>query len=335
MNKIQVINKKFQSNFIGWKPLFGLINESFWKGVFGPFFAFIFPLIFIAILGNVLGYDEILGGSLAISPMAITTTSMPMLLFEFKSSSLLKRIGSTPIKPSSFIFVTIIYYLVIILLSILWTILFSLLIFGITYWDRGRVIQESNQLIPEMVSMSFKQTLENVNWLGFLWGQLMLTLTGLVFGMFLVAVCKSIISIQAIGTTVLIISQFLTAMVLPIGILKNIDALWYLGYVISPFKAGTSIILESWNGSVSLNDSLINNDILLNANKVVGSINIGDFTIQGNPFDINQTFEYYDTGGKTVVILDKTEKIVTLILPFLWIILFGILATKFFKWSAR
>ena len=73
--KIQKSNKiNFSSLFIGWKPLFGLINESFWRGVFGPFFAFIFPIIFIAILGSVLGYSQLLGGALAIAPMSITTT---------------------------------------------------------------------------------------------------------------------------------------------------------------------------------------------------------------------------------------------------------------------
>lgn len=327
MNLTTLKNKNI---FLGWKPLFGLINESFWKGIFGPFFAFIFPLIFITILGTILGYNQILGGSMAISPMAITTTSMPTLLFEFKRSSLLKRIGSTPIRPISFVFVTIIYYLMIIMISIAWCLLFSLLIFGISYWDTGKVVSDGGKYLPTVVAMTFSQSLANVNWGGFIWGQILLTLIGLCFGMVLVSFAKSTVMIQAIGTTMLIISQFLTAMVLPLGTIRSIEPMWYLGYILSPFKAPTNIILESWNGSVIYPTISIDN--------IVGMperINLIDYTTKGNPFDINQVIHFYDMNGQDVTIFQKAEKVVSLVLPFFWIALFLTISVKFFKWTAR
>lgn len=332
----------FKNLFIGWKPLFGLINESFWRGIFGPFFAFVFPIIFIAILGSVLGYSQLLGGALAIAPMSITTTSMPTLMFEFKKSSLLKRIGSTPIKASSFLWVAILYYLMIIFASIVWCIVFSMLMFGIPHWTSGEVVAEGIQNVkPALISMNFRQTLENVNWIGFIWGQLMLTIVGLVFGMMLVAIFKSTPAIQAIGTTVLITSQFLTAMVLPIGTVREIEPLWYLGYALSPFKAPTNMILESWNGNVSIPPMT---EIMPPAASMfqqapgqmqIKDINIFDHTTQGNPFDIYKEYWYFNSSGKNILILGKAEKIITLILPFVWMAIFGFVSLKFFKWTSR
>lgn len=340
--KIQKGNKiNFSSLFIGWKPLFGLINESFWRGVFGPFFAFIFPIIFIAILGSVLGYSQLLGGALAIAPMSITTTSMPTLMFEFKKSSLLKRIGSTPIKASSFLWVAILYYLMIIFASVVWCIVFSMLMFGISHWTSGEVISEGIAGVKSaLISMNFRDTLENVNWFGFIWGQLMLTMVGLVFGMMLVAILKSTPAIQAIGTTVLITSQFLTAMVLPIGTVREIEPLWYLGYVFSPFKTPTNMILESWNGNVqlpSMDQIMLSVPGMLEgmSGQSTPDINFVDYTTQGNPFDINKEYWYFNSDGKNLLILGKAEKIVSLLLPFVWMAIFGFVSMKFFKWTSR
>lgn len=347
----------FKNFFFGWNALFGLINESFWKGIFGPFFAFGFPIIFIAILGNVLGYDQVLGGSLAISSVAITTTSMPVLLFEFKKSSLLKRIGSTPIKPSSFIFVTILYYLLIILSSVLWSIIFSLLIFGIRYWDSGRVVRNAVEIqqngpmmmgnqtaIPGIVALSFKETLQNVNWFGFIWGQIVLTLTGLLFSMVIVSFAKSVMSIQSIGATFLITSQFLAAMVLPIGTVRGIEPMWFLGYVLSPFKPATNTILESWNGSIptlniaevfSGNGTNGMNQAMEYLKQHNNNIMLVDFTRYSNPFDIHQIYYYFNNQGETVKVFETAEKVVSLVLPFLWMLVLGGISMKFFKWSAR
>ena len=164
----------------------------------------------------------------------------------------------------------------------------------------------------------------------------MLTLVGLVFGMMLVAILKSTPAIQAIGTTVLITSQFLTAMVLPIGTVREIEPLWYLGYVLSPFKTPTNMILESWNGNVQLPSM---DQIMSPMNGMTGQniqdINFVNYTTQGNPFDINKEYWYFNSDGKNLLILDKAEKIVSLLLPFVWMGIFGFVSMKFFKWTSR
>lgn len=306
--------QKFLSFFTGSRPLFKLINESFWKNFFGPFFAFIFPLIFIVILGSILGYTQILAGSLAISPMSITLSSMPQMLFEFKNSSLLKRIGATPIKPSLFIFVAVLFYFLIIFISIIWCILFSFIMFATENWNVGSLAFGSDVLL----NPSFKTTLETVDWGGFIFSEMTLLIVGLLMGMMLVSICKSYVAIQAIGITVIIYSEFLCSMVLPLSTVKDIPALWYIGYILSPFKASSNLILESWNGNF---------------------VGISGFTLsfeKSNIFNINDSFNTIPLGGnQPVEVLDLPEKLVSLILPFGWMIIFSIISIKYFKWSSR
>lgn len=315
--KMSLFQKNFLGFFSGTKPLFKLINESFWKNFFGPFFAFIFPLIFIVILGSILGYTQILAGSLAISPMSITLSSMPQMLFEFKNSSLLKRIGATPIKPSLFIFVAVLFYFIIIFISIIWCILFSFIMFATNNWEVGN----SAFGAKELLNPSFKTTLETVNWGGFIFGEITLLVVGLLMGMMLVSICKSYVAIQAIGISVIIYSEFLCAMVLPLSTVKDIPALWYIGYILSPFKASSNLILESWNGNF------------------VG-INFQTLTLNfenSNIFDINQTFYTIPIGNDSdrIAVLDLSEKLSSLILPFVWMIIFSVISIKNFKWSSR
>ncbi|MDE5767051.1 MAG: hypothetical protein K2H56_00735 [Malacoplasma sp.] len=311
--------QKFLSFFNGTKPLFKLINESFWKNFFGPFFAFIFPLIFIVILGSILGYTQILAGSLAISPMSITLSSMPQMLFEFKNSSLLKRIGSTPIKPSLFIFVAVLFYFIIIVISIIWCILFSFIMFATSNWDVGSHAFGSTTIL----NPSFKTTLETVDWSGFIFSEFALLIVGLLMGMMLVSVCKSYVAIQAIGITVIIYSEFLCAMVLPLSTVKDIPALWYIGYILSPFKPSSNLILESWNGNFS-GIEFVENSLVLNFTK-------------SDIFNIHSSFYTIpiDNNTEAVEVLDLLEKTVSLILPFVWMIIFSVVSIKYFKWSSR
>lgn len=318
MNLLQFSN--FKDFFYGTKPLIKLIQKSFWKNFFGPFFAFVFPLIFIGFLGSILGYEQILGGCFAISPMSITVTSMPQLIFEFKNSSLLKRIGSTPIKPSLFIFVVIVFYFIIIILSIAWCLIFSLMLFGIPYWYEGKPLFGINSIHAP----SFLQVLKNVNWIGFLYGQILLIIIGLLLGISIVCFCKTSTAVQSIGIIVLIISEFLAAMVLPLSSVREMEPIWYLGYILTPFKAPTNMILESWNGMINV--ETINNQVTIIFEKY-------------NIFNVNAPYYFIDINNaftpKSILITNKNENIVNMILPYFWIILFLFLSIKFFKWSSR
>ncbi|MDE6563115.1 MAG: hypothetical protein K2J98_02410, partial [Malacoplasma sp.] len=208
---------------------------------------------------------------------------------------------------------------IIIFISIIWCILFSFIMFATNNWDVGSFAFGSSAIL----NPSFKTTLETVDWGGFIFSEFTLLIVGLLMGMMLVSVCKSYVAIQAIGITVIIYSEFLCAMVLPLSTVKDIPALWYIGYILSPFKPSSNLILESWNGNFS--------GIIPSGNSLVLSFD------KSNIFDIYHSFYTIPIGSDTkpIEVLNLPEKTVSLILPFVWMIIFSIISIKYFKWSAR
>lgn len=314
------------------KALLKIINLHFWKSIIGPFFAFGFPIIFIAILGMMLGYYSMFGGMLAISAMAVSLTSMPQAIYEFKRSSLLKRIGVTPIKPYMFIIAAICYYIVVMIIGTFFSIIIGIAIFS-GNMNNGKEIMSSVMWIDgknyPLYSVSLGIMLSNVNWGGFIWGMLLNILVGASLGMLLVSICKSTMLIQGIGIPILILSQFLTAQVLPVDMVRKVDALWYLGYI-SPFKSTTSLLIQSWNGCVD--DPAQWTISIVKEKEVIQQTMSGSF----NVFDMDANYQVVDSkSSKMIDVFSKPERILNMILPFAWIGLFFGLSVKFFKWSNR
>lgn len=321
------------------KSIIYIVNLHFWKSITGPFFAFGFPVIFIAILGTLLGYDQILGGILSIPIVTVSLTILPVALFEFKSSSLLKRIGVTSIKPWMFMLTISIYYICIMIIATIFALLVSMLIF-IKYWNQGRLVSNTfyNNIQYEIYSPTFHQVLKNVNYSGFLFANLMNILVSTSLGLLISSISKSSLSIQGISIPILILSEFLTAQVLPIGMVKSIDALYYLSYI-SPFKYSTGQVIESWTGNMVILPYNVSN--IINSNQVQ-IINM-EYESTQNIFNVNQTFRafYNNFGGgpllkkEGMLIFNKVDKIANLIMPFIFTGLFSGIALKRFKWSNR
>lgn len=307
------INKR--SKLRSLKGLFLLFNEHYWKTFVGPFFTFAFPTIVTGILGWMLGYFLVLAGSMGISVMTLGLVSMPQAIFEFKQSSLLKRIGATPIKPIIFILCASVFYVLVMIASILVALLASLIMFG-CYWDTAPVWAT---LSGGYDFPSLKQLLEGVNWGCFIYSQLWMVVVSVSIGMFLVSISKSAVTIQSIGVFIMIISMFLSGQLFPITIVKNVPFFWWVGYL-TPFKCTSGLIIESWYGK---------QDICFNIN---GS----------DIFDFKNSYEVLITlpvGGaemfKPIEIFRTFEKILNLLSPLVWTTLFVSVASIKFKWSTR
>lgn len=323
------------------KSIIKLINLHFWKSMLAPFFAFIFPIIFIVILGLLLGYDQLLGGALSIPSMTVGLIAMPQAIFEFKRSVLLKRIGVTKVKPWMFLLAISLYYVGIMLLSTAFCIAMSLAIFS-KNWNEGMEMLnnfpiDSNGTLATIVTPTFYQMLQNVNWGEFVWALFMNIFVATSIGLMLVSVLKSSLAIQALGIPILIISQFLSAQVLPIPMVREVDAMYYLSYI-SPFKYSTGLMINAWQGSVQLNSS---------DNAVIGLVQIGTNSIgqsiqqvqimQNSIFNVDSSMYYYYSkqGIDSIKIFDKADKILNLVMPFVWTIIFSGVAIKCFKWNNR
>ena len=187
-----------------------------------------------------------------------------------------------------------------------------------------------------IVTPTFYQMLKNVNWAEFIWSLLMNIIVATSIGLMLVSILKSASAIQALGIPILIISQFLSAQVLPIPMVKEVDAMYYLSYI-SPFKYSTGLMINSWQGSVQLNGETNSLIKLVEIGKV-GNQTIQQIQINQNSiFDINSPMYYYYSkqGINSIEIFDKSDKIVNLIMPFVWTIIFSCVAIKCFKWNNR
>lgn len=288
--------------------LFKLVNSYYWKSVFGPITTFFMPAIYIVLIGFILGYENTMGGFLSVAATMVTLGSMPTALFEFKNSSLLKRIGATPIKPTTFLFTISSFYFLLIIAGTVFSLLFSIAVFS-GYWSQGRLLSGSGP--TAIYAPSLFAILSEVSWGQFIYGQLINVLVALVMGLAIVSISKAQSMVSGICMALLITTQFISGQILPIVSIRQIPAIWYLGYILSPFKSGVTFVYESWNGSEI-------------AHNVIQASNI---------FDSNPYTTLYNGGQLTI--LSSDEKIVSHFIPYIWMFIFGAVALKKFKWSNR
>ncbi|MFV8476964.1 hypothetical protein ACNQ2I_00725 [Mycoplasma sp. Z355B] len=248
--KSKRIKSQSENTFNG---IFSLINIHFWKAFVGPFFAFGYPIIFIVVCGLIFNYPMIASSSLTIGPVAIACVSLPTAIFEFKKSTLLKRIGATKIKPLVFLLYVASYYFIIMFLSGLWTLFFTFIIFGPDYFTEGKVVYSKviGGVNYHVSLASLKQIFQQIEVGGLIYSLLTLTLVSLAVGLFIVSVSKSILMIQALGSTLLIISMFLTGQVFPMVAVSEVKGMWWFSYI-SPFKSSITQNKMAFEGSAYL-----------------------------------------------------------------------------------
>ncbi|MGL4617172.1 MAG: hypothetical protein ACRCUM_02945 [Mycoplasmoidaceae bacterium] len=323
------MQKKFSkfdsSTFISMRSLYSLINNHFFKSIVNPFFSFLFPIIFVAILGLLLGYSSLLGGLIAMPSMVVSLLVMPLTIFEFKSSVLLKRIAVTNIKPWMFLLAMISYYFLIIIISTIFTTLLSMALFA-QYWSVGEEISSTTTSVGEIkvLAPSLSEYFANAEWGGIIWGIILNSLVGSSIGFLAVSIAKSSLVLQGVLIPILIISQFLSAMVLPIAMIKSIDSIWYISYI-SPFKYPSGLIIESFNGILFLPDPPESGNGIIQGSLTPSLI-----------FDVNTEFTALEfNNDKTTVIYGMTDKILNLIMPFATSLIFMGISLKTFKWSTR
>ncbi|WP_156930203.1 ABC transporter permease [Mycoplasma elephantis] len=276
-------NNKTVNNgtFLG---IWSIINKHFWKAFVGPFFAFGYPIVFTIILGTIFNYEMVLGSTISIGPLAIACVSLPTAIFEFKKSTLLKRIGATNVKPLTFLIYIALYYFIIMIISGLWTMLVALIIFG-RYWNAGRIEQTSAidlngaKIIIDFHISSLKSIFSRIEWVGYLYSFVILTFVSVAVGLFIVSFSKSILMIQAIGSSLLIITMFLSGQVLPLAQIANVKSMWYLAYI-TPFKSPIIQNTMAFQGRANLST-------IYNINNISASVILNDLK---TPIEMTNNF---------------------------------------------
>lgn len=111
-----------------------LQNLYFWKTYYGPVLTIFLPIIILAILGNIYHIEYILPGVIAATIMIIGLLMVPLAIMELKSSSLFKYIGSSPVSPWRFSFITIAYYAILSFGVTLLLLIFTMIMFHAEVW---------------------------------------------------------------------------------------------------------------------------------------------------------------------------------------------------------
>lgn len=277
-----------------------------------------------------IGYDRMFAGFMATPAVAVSMCSMPQAIFEFKQSTLLKRIGSTPIRPWMFLFAAGAFYVLIMILGTIFSFLMALAIFSGNF-SVGREIFDTFSMggnpVAPLIAPSIQAILNGINWGGFIWGNIMNIMVGVTLGLMFVSLCKSSSMVSGVGIPVLLISGFITGQYLPISMIKDGGGILYdIGYI-TPFKGPIGLMLEAWNGDFDIQAIKNTSGVVDHYQTVI--------TNQLNIFDIHEKFYIFANNpmDEKIVVFTVADNVLNLVLPFVWSGLFVGISIKFFKWS--
>ncbi|MGL4616622.1 MAG: ATP-binding cassette domain-containing protein [Mycoplasmoidaceae bacterium] len=278
------------------------------------------PSILLIFLGLILNYTLVLPGSFTIPILTTGLVFMPQSIFEFKNSSILKRIGLANVNSSKFLFVIFSYNFLLILIGILTQFCISFIVFYNDLYTPAIDVITSNGERPIQI-LNYMDTLKAVNWGSFFYSLIILISLTMVIGLCVSSFSNSGLNILSAGITILLITMLIGPATLPINMVGKVVEVKNFGYI-WPLRYPLGALIESFNGSLS--DSLSVN-------------NINDSSI----WDINKDYVIYDffetinQANKTIVYFNKLDKFLNLAMPHVLLIIFSMIAVLKFSWSTK
>ncbi|MGL4342982.1 MAG: ATP-binding cassette domain-containing protein [Metamycoplasmataceae bacterium] len=161
------------------------------------------------------------------------------------------------------------------------------------------------------------------DWGSFFYSLIILMILTMSIGLFISSIARSTIFIQSVGIGILLITLFVGPACLPVAMVGSIDVIKYFGYLL-PLKYPISTMIESLTGGIDNSIVNINNSSIWNPN-----FSYSVYDVYFNPLDSN--------GSKNPVLLifDYKDKILNLVLPYFFTIIFLYLTASTFVWSNR
>lgn len=206
---------------------FKLINSYFWKTIYGPIIAFIFPILLLLVIGNIFTIQYIYPGIIAMSMLFICTLLLPISIMELKQSSIFKYIGSSPINPFKFTFVIIGFYVLISLIS-------SFIVLATTFWDFRYEVYPSKGFAYGILGgiISFPGIFY------FLLSLIIHLLFVIIVGLLISTISKTAQQALTISLIILIPSIFLSGMIVSVDIIAESSFLNWMSRM-NPFRYST------------------------------------------------------------------------------------------------
>lgn len=225
----------FKKNFL---PLWRFINKMFISNASILFTSFVLPMIFMLILGSFMQVKQIFPGVIAQIAIIVLCVNIPMLLVNFRRSSVLKRLAASNIKNKNILLAFVLYGFLVSIISTLILFLLTIMVFGNT--TKPAIGKIENQI-------AFIKHISKVNWLSFIFSFFLLLILASGIGILVARVSKNEMVAMALGLVVLIPGGFLSSQYLdPVIILKT-DELDYASYIFWQ-KYPTNLMIASFDG---------------------------------------------------------------------------------------
>ena len=271
------------------KTTLPFLNSYFWRSIYGPILAFIFPGILLAILGHIFRIEYIFPGIIALTIIVITNLLLPITLSEQKSSSVFKFIGTTKLGRGKFLFGVIIFFVILTIISL--AILFGVLM--IFFKDKvfpkqlGKNMQYfeviENLKIPGTPPYDWHNILRPVifdrgllsgissfdGFSKFLFSISLHFVFSLIIGLTVVSLCKNPQWTITISIIIVLLSIFLSGMVIPADIIASSKELKMISRFI-PYSYTTGNIIVS-STSIQQSGIFLSSPIDFSGNPISGS----------------------------------------------------------------
>lgn len=301
-----------------------LINKYFWKGWIGPIFAYFVPMILVLFIGRIMGAALVVPGIFIISPLCILLVFMPQSIFEFKNSSLLKRIGTTPIKPYKFLLGISIFNLIIVTTSFLLIFIFCFIVFA------DNLHHDTIYSIPGLdrnyIEMSFISIIQNADWGSFFYFLFLIVIMATMIGLLMSSFAKSTLFIQCVGISLMLVTLFVGPCILAISLVGSVEVVKILGYLI-PLKYTISAAIESFTSGTE--------------NSIVNLVSSSPWNISDHYYVLNvmllKELSNLQTINEnaTIDVFSKGDKLANLIMPWIFIVIFAYFTAVTFQWNNR
>lgn len=208
-----------------------LLNSYFWKTIYGPILAFVFPVILLAIMGNILRLEYVYPGIIALAMLFLGIIALPLAIMELKGSSLFKYIGSSPVNPMKFTLVAIGFYAFVAICTGFTIFFATMAIFPTRTFPAGGITHGVlSGIFTLKGSFSF--------YLGCLIHLILVIVCGLVISTF----AKTPQQALTFGLIITIPSMFLSGMILSVDVIGESEVMNWISRMI-PFRYSTGNII--------------------------------------------------------------------------------------------
>lgn len=316
---MQLNHNKANTTFKCCLSLFKLLHSQYVNNYLEWFYDFFFSIGFIGLYGyiqievlkkqgngiidNPNDFKNIIIGIITLEIVSAGALTMPTCIMEIKTSVLMKRIGSTPIKPWMFIITTFIYYFIVIIVVTIWMLFITFLFFGfLNFKIYSPNASEKYESIQGMKLLFGSGTIAGksygISWPGFIFSLLFMNFVSIFIGLLNVSTSKSTASSSIKGSMIYFISLILSGMLFPLTFITGNKVLNIFSYI-TPFRYSNSLVVVSWlNGNIF------------------------------DPFNIPKNI--LTTSG-----ISEIDLILSFIIPIIIIFISIVIMIKFFRWNTR